>query len=167
MIFPPKTCIMLNEVREMLVRMLCLAPERIKMADFSDRLREAMEKKGIRQAELCRLTGIQKSAISQYMSGKFVPRQDRLEQIAAALGTTTGRLLGYDNTEPLSDEELRIVEAFRADPAFRDSVMMLINGRTVFRVAKSDDGREAPSRERFDGEKLERLANAPETDEDF
>ncbi len=137
------------------------------MADFSDRLREAMEKKGIRQAELCRLTGIPKSAISQYFSGKFVPREDRLEELAAALGTTTGWLLGYGDAEILSEEELRLVAAFRTDPAFRDSVMTLLGGRTVFRVAKSGDGREAPSRERFDGEKLERIASAPETDEDF
>lgn len=137
------------------------------MTEFCDRLREAMEKKGIRQAELCRLTGIQKSAISQYLSGKFVPRQDRLELIASALGTTTGKLLGYENAETLSDEELSLISAFRDDESFRDSVRTLLAGRMVFRAAKSDDGREEPSRERFDDEKLERLSNAPETDADF
>ncbi len=137
------------------------------MAEFNDRLKEAMRKKGIRQMDLSRLTGIPKSAISQYVSGKFTPRADRLELMAETLGVSTAQLLGFDGMNELTPEEQKLISVFRTDEAFASSVRMLLGGRTVFRAAKSDDGSIMPSIERVEDEELERLANAPETDEDF
>ncbi len=52
---------------------------------FADELRKAMREKGISQVELSTLTGIPKSGISQYLSGKNEPPTERKERIAAAL----------------------------------------------------------------------------------
>ena len=136
------------------------------MAIFDERLRAAMKEKGVSQAELCKTTEIPKSAISQYMSGKFIPRQSRAAQIAEVLGVDTAWLLGIGD-DTLSEREREIIDAYRQDSAFRSSIDMLLDGRTVFRAAKSGDGRTAPKTERLSSEELSRLSDAPETDQDF
>lgn len=67
------------------------------MSTFAENLKAAMEEKNINQAELCKRTGISKSFISQYLSGKFKPRDDKLTLLAQALGTTKGSLMGYES----------------------------------------------------------------------
>ena len=64
---------------------------------FAKRLCTALEKKNMRPADLAEITGIGKSAISQYMSGAFRPKQVRTEKIADALGVSVAYLMGYEN----------------------------------------------------------------------
>lgn len=63
---------------------------------FPERLRIILEETGIRQTDLCEKTGIGKSAMSQYLHGAFVPKQQKLNAIAEALGVSEGWLMGYD-----------------------------------------------------------------------
>ena len=67
------------------------------MAEFYKQLLKAMELKGITQTELCKRTQIPKSAISQYMSGKFKPKQTRTYLIAKALNVSEAWLMGFDD----------------------------------------------------------------------
>lgn len=60
------------------------------------RLRAALDKTGLTQAELSRRTNIPKSAISQYLSGAFEPKQDRLELLARVFGVPEAWLMGFD-----------------------------------------------------------------------
>lgn len=53
--------------------------------DFADKLRFAMQKKGISQSELSSITGISKSGISQYLSGKNLPKDILIEKLESAL----------------------------------------------------------------------------------
>lgn len=84
------------------------------MAKFNERLSEAMQIKGITQAELCKRTGIGKSAMSQYISGKFNPKQTRTYLIANALNVSIPWLMGadvpmeeqYDDLTPLSNDNV-------------------------------------------------------------
>lgn len=74
---------------------------------FAKRLCAAMKKKDIRPADLAEITGIGKSAISQYMNGAFRPKQVRTEKIAAALGVSVAYLMGYsDYMERLPDTDI-------------------------------------------------------------
>ena len=73
------------------------------MDDFSSRLKFAMNKKGIKPIDLARMTNLNKGIISKYMNNKYKPKQDRLHQIAIALGVNEGWLLGYDM--PMTYEE--------------------------------------------------------------
>lgn len=66
------------------------------MATFAERFKEALEKSGKTQSDVCRLTGIGKSAISQYLKGSFVPKQQRVYAIAKALKVSESWLMGYD-----------------------------------------------------------------------
>lgn len=53
---------------------------------FKDALFEAMTRLNLTQAQACRLTGVGKSSMSQYLSGKNVPSEARQKDIAQALG---------------------------------------------------------------------------------
>ena len=66
------------------------------MAKCCDRIREAMRIRNKTQAELCEITGIPKSAMSQYASGKFIPKQTRTHLLAEALNVNEAWLMGYD-----------------------------------------------------------------------
>lgn len=60
------------------------------------RLKQAMDLRKFKQVDLCNATGIPKSAISQYVHGKFEPKHGRLSKIAKALDVNEAWLLGYD-----------------------------------------------------------------------
>lgn len=63
---------------------------------FSNRLQYALEKKGIKPAELSRKTKIPEGTISQYRKGIYTPKQKRLQLIANALDISIDWLMGYD-----------------------------------------------------------------------
>lgn len=66
------------------------------MVECYKRIKEAMSLRNKTQAELCEMTGIPKSAMSQYVSGKFVPKQTRIYLLAQALNVNEAWLMGYD-----------------------------------------------------------------------
>lgn len=53
---------------------------------FSQKLKYILSEQNISQAELSRLTGINKSSICQYLSGKNIPSKKRQDVIATAIG---------------------------------------------------------------------------------
>ena len=53
---------------------------------FSEQLRQLMSELKLSQADISKLTGIGKSSISQYISGKNEPTKKRQRDIAQALG---------------------------------------------------------------------------------
>ncbi len=64
--------------------------------DFSKRLRDIIDDRNIRQSDLCEKTGIGKSAMSQYLSGAFKPKQQNLYKLAKVLNVSEAWLMGYD-----------------------------------------------------------------------
>ena len=61
---------------------------------FKNRLKEAMELRGIRASELSLRTGLSKARISQYVNGKFIPKSDAILLMAEALGVSELWLMG-------------------------------------------------------------------------
>lgn len=53
---------------------------------FAEKLKKLMFELNISQAQVSKLTGIGKSSISQYLSGKNEPSKNRKREIALALG---------------------------------------------------------------------------------
>lgn len=66
--------------------------------EFSLRLKKAMQLKGIKQSELSRKTGIDKSLISNYLSGNYKAKQDKVHILAKALDVSESWLMGFDVT---------------------------------------------------------------------
>ena len=72
------------------------------MDSFNLRLKEAMEYKKVKSAELSKLTGIGKSSISQWLSGQYSAKQDKIFIIAKALNVNPSWLIGAD--VPMTNE---------------------------------------------------------------
>ena len=75
---------------------------------FADRLRAAMEKQNMKQVDLVRAAAsagvkLGKSHVSQYVSGKTVPRTDILNFLAQTLHTDSEWLLGHDQDSAFSE----------------------------------------------------------------
>ena len=74
------------------------------MDKFANRLTIAMDAAGMSAADLARRLGISDAIISQYRSGTYKPRQNRLYEISQILGVSPAWLLGLD--EPVTEEQL-------------------------------------------------------------
>jgi transcriptional regulator with XRE-family HTH domain len=83
-----------------------------RVANTADRLREAMRNAGKTQADLVRDTGIGKSNISRYLSGRFDPKSDAVHKLAIALNVSEMWLWGCDvPMERPAPEELGTIAA--------------------------------------------------------
>lgn len=71
---------------------------------YSDNLKQAMEERNMSQAELSALTGIGKSSISQYLSGKNEPKAKATEKIAEALDVSPAFLNGMTTCSDATDD---------------------------------------------------------------
>lgn len=69
------------------------------MADtFANRLRKALAMNNMTQSELSNKTGLDKSLISNYLSGNYKAKQSNLSLLAETLGVSEPWLMGFDVT---------------------------------------------------------------------
>lgn len=80
----------------------------MKISSSSIRLKEIMEKQNLKQIDILNKTlpfcekynvKMNKSNISQYVSGKVEPSQDKIMVLSMALGVSEGWLMGFDDDE--------------------------------------------------------------------
>ncbi len=107
----------------------------------AERLRELMDMRGLKQADIVRLcqpyadklgTKFQKSALSQYISGRNEPNQYKLTVLALALNVNESWLMGYDvpmerknnTTDNLTDGEQLLLSLFRQVPVEMQDVVL-------------------------------------------
>lgn len=64
------------------------------MKSTADRIKEGMQMRGMRQADLAEKTGISKGALSSYISGRYLPKQTNTYLIAEALNVNEAWLMG-------------------------------------------------------------------------
>lgn len=67
-----------------------------KVSTVRERLAIALENKNMKPIDLAKATGISRSAISQYLSGDFIPKSSYANMIAEILDVDVLWLLGYD-----------------------------------------------------------------------
>lgn len=119
-----------------------------KITNSQKRIVEILDYFGISQTELCKRTGIQKSALSNYLNGDREPRQNQISLIADPFGINPTWLMGYDvpmfypedtpqaqeirnsyltNTFKLSEDEKQLIEAYRMlNKEVRESTLSFI-----------------------------------------
>ena len=61
-----------------------------------NRLRQALLNNDMSQTELAKASGIRASSISDYLTGKYEPKQDKIYLLAKALRVEPAWLMGYD-----------------------------------------------------------------------
>lgn len=66
------------------------------MSKTSDRLKEAMRIRDMKQVDLLARTGINKGAMSSYLAGRYEPKQKNLHALARALNVSEDWLMGLD-----------------------------------------------------------------------
>lgn len=66
------------------------------MSKTSDRLKEAMRIRDMKQVDLLARTGINKGAMSSYLAGRYEPKQKNLHALARALNVSEAWLMGLD-----------------------------------------------------------------------
>lgn len=66
------------------------------MASISERLRIGMEARNLKQVDIIEKTGINKGALSSYLSGKYAPKQNNIFLLAKALDVNEAWLMGHD-----------------------------------------------------------------------
>lgn len=66
------------------------------MSNTYERLNEIISIRGIKQVELIEKTGISKGALSSYLSGRYIPKQDNIYKLARALDVNPAWLMGLD-----------------------------------------------------------------------
>lgn len=91
----------------------------------------------IKQAELSKLTGISKGAISNYVAGRYEPKSDAIRKLAAVLNVSEMWLWGYDVpaersitkekcANSLTPHENTVITAYREQPAVQPTVDRLL-----------------------------------------
>lgn len=63
---------------------------------FSNRLRKALNLNHMTQTQLCQKTGLDKSLISNYLSGNYKAKQDKVTLLANCLNVSEAWLMGFD-----------------------------------------------------------------------
>lgn len=105
--------------------------EEKKTATFSARLREALDDKGMKQADLARATGMCSAAISRYLSGEYEPKQKAIHKLATALSVSEFWLYGFEVPRERSEEQKKsdhlaeVVAKLRNDSEFFEVVSIL------------------------------------------
>lgn len=66
------------------------------MSTIADRLREGMVLRNLKQVDIIEKTGINKGALSSYLSGKYSPKQNNIYLLAKALDVNEAWLMGHD-----------------------------------------------------------------------
>ena len=66
------------------------------MVEIRARIKQGLQMRNMKQAELADKTGIDKGQISSYLSGKYKPKQENLSLLAAALDVSEYWLMGLD-----------------------------------------------------------------------
>lgn len=97
-------------------------------ATIAQRLREALNAAGKKQADLVRETGLDRGSISSYLSGKYEPKQKAIYKMAQVLNVNEAWLLGYDvpmerSAESKKNDQLaKLIVKMRSDNDFYNMV---------------------------------------------
>lgn len=100
------------------------------------RIRMALNIRNMKQSELCRRTKIATSAMSEYLSGLYEPKQDKIYIMSEALNVDPVWLMGFDvpmekddkkrsHHEPtLTEGEKVMLDLFRQIPENQQPVVL-------------------------------------------
>lgn len=97
------------------------------------RIEKALEFRGMKQADLCKLADIPKSSLSLYLKGAYEPKQDKLYKMADALNVSEMWLMGYDVpmhreehtiSMDLTSTERIMLELFRRVPETQQKILI-------------------------------------------
>ena len=99
-------------------------------ATTPDRIKEALKLSGKKQIDLSRETGIDKGSISNYIAGRYEPKNEAIYKMALSLGVSEMWLWGYDVPMERSQEQ-------KNNDAFNDIVRRLQTDSDFFSAVEA------------------------------
>ena len=108
------------------------------MGVFRKRLKEMMDERGMRQVDLAAKSGVDRSLISSYLSGRYEPKDDKLQALAQALDCDAMWLAGYDGLE--EDDDVSFLERFRKLNAKDKQTILTLLQFMSDRERRNDEG---------------------------
>ena len=95
--------------------------------EIGSRIRKYREARGLSQKQLAARLGVSNSRVSNWEQGVNRPDADILAAICTALEVSPSQLLDVRvTTDALTDEERRLVAAYRSKPDLRPAVRILL-----------------------------------------
>jgi transcriptional regulator with XRE-family HTH domain len=91
-----------------------------------NRIREALQLRGMKQVELCEKSGVKKSALNSWIAQRWQPKADALNAMSRVLNVSEMWLAGYDvpMERPLAqiknDELAQLINEIRSNDDLRD-----------------------------------------------
>ena len=120
----------------------------------SERLQTIMDERNLRQADILAMvqpickeqgTTIQRNALSQYVTGKVLPRQDKLTALAHALNVSEAWLMGYDvpmERTTRADTDERVLTAYHgAEEVYQTIALELLESHQKELNVPDQDGK--------------------------
>lgn len=109
---------------------------------FKERLLQAMKLRNTNQSTLSKLTGIGKSSLSQYLSGVYNPKQDKIYLLSKALSVDPSWLMGADvknyDLLPIIPQNFFTDETKAARFLLEQNVIMEFNGLDVTKLNEEE-----------------------------
>lgn len=84
------------------------------MSEIGKVIKDLRESTNMSQDQLAAMIGKTRSAVSQYESGKIVPRMGVIEDIARIYGVPKAKIIGDSQFGSLSPEEQDLIRLFRS-----------------------------------------------------
>ena len=94
---------------------------------FSERLKTALDKRKVKPAELSERTGISKSSISEWISGKYEAKADKIVLIARALDVNESYLIGLNVPMENNMKDFNKNNNFIDDPIITEMLKLMEN----------------------------------------
>lgn len=108
------------------------------MSTTAQRIKEGLEIRGLKQSDLVEKTGISKGALSSYISGRYMPKQNNIYLISKALNVNEAWLMGAD--VPMERGEYEDPSLLKRDAMLEDIEQILSHkGWTLFCDTYDDD----------------------------
>lgn len=102
----------------------------------AERLRERMNELNMKQVDVVRATGIDKGALSSYLSGKYEPKDKTVYKLALALKVNEMWLWGYDVPKERAnrneDEKITIPESLVDSSHLAADIVIRLGNDDVF-----------------------------------
>ena len=106
----------------------------------AERLKYAMELRGVSQAELCKKTDICKSSVSTYLKGSYEPKQHNIYKMAQVLRVSpdwlAGRDVPIDSAPNLDDAALKFA-LFNSSEGITDEMLQEVREFAKYVLAKN------------------------------
>ena len=102
-----------------------------KVTTPAKRIREALDYRGMKPAELATNTGLAKSSISYWLADRYMPKHEALCKMGLALDVSEMWLAGYDAPmerpaeNPEFDNLAKLMDRYRHDEQFKQLIVSI------------------------------------------